>query len=143
MNTLRKHNRKLGLLGADMVVVRFKVDRIRLMQEVRDEVERWIIESGYLDGAPFEWITLSLRFGLKDAEEPSYERVNEKYGDLPMSIELDARNLQSADEEQAKLAFLAATLKALIHAAQKFGLNIDQMSRKLSALRAQAEKEEG
>ena len=134
MTTTRRHNRKLGLLGADLVVVKFKVDRVRLMTEVRDDVEQWMVESGFLEGAPFEWITLCLRSGLKSDKVPLYGPISKKYADLPMSIELDVGSLQAEGEEQVKRALLIATLTALSHAGHKFGLNGGQIDQKLVAL---------
>ena len=134
MNGAGRYNRKLGLISAGMVKFRFKVDDYRLMGEVQDEAEEWMVESAYLEDAPFEWITLSLRFGLKDDEQPLYFRISKKYRDLPMSIELDVRDLRFADEEQVKRAFLVATLKSLVHAGKKYELNTERISTVLASL---------
>ena len=127
------HDRKLGLLGADLVVVHFKVDRVKLLGAIRDQVEALMIESDYLGRAPFRWITLSLRSGLKNDIEPSYRRINAKYGDLPMTIEMDVSELQFAVEEEVRRAYLTATLRALAHAARKFGLNAARIDFELAS----------
>lgn len=129
----RAHDRKLGLLGADLVVVHFKVDRVKLLGAIRGQVEAWMIESGYLDGAPFRWVTLSLRSGLKNDIKPSYRRVSARDGDLSMTIEMDVREPRFAGEEQVRRAYLTATLRALAHAAQRFGLNADRIDFELAS----------
>jgi hypothetical protein len=118
----KTHNRKLGLLGADMVMARFKADEMKAMKKVRDEAEAIMVSSGYLAGAPFEWITLSLRFGLKNDGVPRYEQVNEEYGDLPIAIELDSHELQHAGQDELTNRFMVATLKALVDVGRKYKL---------------------
>jgi len=134
MSTARKHNRRLGLCAADLVVVRFKVDEIKIMAEIQDEVEAVLDADGFLSNAPFEWITISLRFGLKNEEAPHYQRINKKYGDLPMAIEVDAQVLQDADYEEFKRLLSIATLKALVHAGHKYELPHDAIHERLQIM---------
>lgn len=131
IGTAKQHNRKLGLLGADMVRARFKADEMKAMRDVRDEVEGIMERSDYLLNAPFLWITLSLRFGLKNEEEPHYERINTKYGDLPLAIELNSHELVNAELDDLKRLFMIATLKALVHAGHKFRLPTEMLERAL------------
>ena len=63
---------------------------------VRDELEAVLIESGYCEGAPFSWVTLSIRYGLKEESEPHYQAINKKYGDLPLAIEVPIEKMQCA-----------------------------------------------
>jgi hypothetical protein len=130
----KKHNRKLGLTGAAMTTTRLPRYTIEIGTMVRDEVERMMLESGFLDGAPFEWVTVSLRYGLKNDDEPKFEAVNESYGDLPLAIELDTRELAGASREEMKLAFEIATLKALIAAGRKFDLDYSRLQERLEEI---------
>lgn len=135
MSTMTKtHNRKLGLLGAAMTTTRLPRFTIEIGTKVRDEVEGMMLASGFLDGAPFEWVTVSLRYGLKNDDEPKFEPVNKRYGDLPLAIELDTRELAVASREEMKLAFEVATLKALISAGRKFDLEYSQLQRRLEEI---------
>ena len=122
MSDTKQHDRKLGLLGASLTKARPPRHDLAVMGEVRDDLEAVMIESGYLDGAPFEWVTLALRYGLKDEDAPHYQRISKKYGDLPLGIELDTHELIEADRDELKRLFTLATLKALIHAGKKYGL---------------------
>ncbi len=93
--------------------------------------------SGYLDDAPFEWVTLALRYGLKNEEKPHYQRINKKYGDLPLGIEVDIREVLKADEagpEELKRLFMIASLKALIDAGKKYNLPVREMEELLEKL---------
>lgn len=118
----KKHNHKLGLSGAAMTMARLPRYTLEVATLVRDEIERVMIESRYLTEAPFEWVTISLRYGLQNEEEPHYEPVNKKFGDLPLAIELDTNELVGASREEMKIAFERAALKALVAAGRKFKL---------------------
>lgn len=102
------------------------------MTTVRDELEKLIVESGYLQNAPFEWVTISLRYGLKNELVPHYESINKEYRDLPLAIELDVRELANYDRPELEAAFERAVLRALIHAAEKFKLPHSLLSARLA-----------
>jgi hypothetical protein len=114
------HNRKLGLSGIALTEQRNNRFDASALTAVRDAVEKVMIESGYLDGAPFSWVTIAVRYGLKNDDEPSYRAINKKYGDLPLAIEVDTQELTSASPDDLKFTFATAVLKALIHAGGKF-----------------------
>jgi hypothetical protein len=82
------HNRKLGLIGVALTKARNPKGDVAALSSVRDELERVIIEEGYLEGAPFSWVTISIRFGIKTEAEPRHQPINKKYGDLPLAIEI-------------------------------------------------------
>jgi hypothetical protein len=130
----KKHNRKLGLSGAAMTTARIPGFSIQVGGIVRDDLEAIMIESDYLDGAPFEWVTISLRYGLKNEDEPHYEAINKDYGDLPLAIELDTHELRGSDREEMRFLFTKAALKALIHAGKKFGLQTSALETRLDEL---------
>ena len=116
------HNRKLVIGGAALTEARNNRYSIKVAGEIMDELEQSMISTGYLEKAPFRWVGLMLRFGLKNEDEPHYQRVNEKYGDLPVAIELDTHELQHATREELKERFMVATLKTLVHVARKYSL---------------------
>ena len=130
----KKHNRKLGLCGAAMTTARVPRFDIQVMTSVRDELETIMIDSGYLNGAPFEWVTISLRYGLKVEDAPHYEPINEEFGDLPLAIELDTNELRSCDRDEMQVLFTIATLKSLIHAGNKFELPTEALESRLEEL---------
>ena len=124
----------MGLCAAAMTTMRIPNYDITVATLVRDEIEKVMIDSDYLAGAPFEWVTISLRYGLKNEEEPHYDPVNKQYGDLPLAIELDTNELVNANREEMKKAFELATLKALVAAGKKFNLPYAQLETRLEAL---------
>lgn len=130
----KKHNRKLGLSGAAMTTARIPRFSIEVGGIVRDDVEAIMVEHGYLENAPFEWVTISLRYGLKNEDVPHYEAINKDYGDLPLAIELDTNELRNCDREEMRLLFTIAALKSLIHAGNKFGLPTKALESRLEEL---------
>jgi hypothetical protein len=114
------HNRKLGLCGVSLTKAKVHKQSAQAADLVRDAVEDLMIEAGYLDGAPFSWVTVAIRYGLTNDEEPSYQAINKTYGDLPLSIEVDTHEFIDASLDQLKVIFGKAVLKALIHAGRKY-----------------------
>jgi hypothetical protein len=94
---------------------------------VRDELEQEIVQSGYLDGAPFEWVGLIIREGLVDETEPHYQRINAQHGDLPLAIEIDVHRLLGASEYELAAVYRKAALIALIHAGKRYGLSVARL----------------
>jgi hypothetical protein len=76
---------------------------------------------------------VAIRYGLKDDDKPSYQAISKKYGDLPLAIEVDTRELTEASLDELKTIFLTAVLKALIHAGQKFGRPVAALERMLAS----------
>lgn len=121
MNAKPPHDRKLGLVGVSLTKARLHKQSGQALDMVRDTVEKAMVESGYLDDATFSWVTVAIRYGLKNDDKPSYQPISKKYGDLPLAIEVDTRELTGASLDELRTIFLTAVLKALIHAGQKFG----------------------
>ena len=114
------HNRKLGLLGIALVKARLPKSFGGALDAVRDELEAVMISSGFLSGAPFSWVTIAVRYGLKNEEVPHFSRVSKKYGDLPLAIEVDTHEVLEADLAQACAVIRRAAVRALVAAAEKY-----------------------
>lgn len=127
----KQHNRKLGLCGAAMTTTPLPRYTIEVATSVRDEIESMMLDCGYLENAPFDWVTISLRYGLKNEEEPHYEDINKEYGDLPLAIELDSHELAAASREEMRKAFERATLKSLVHAGKRYNLEYSPLDVRL------------
>ena len=125
------HQRKLGLCGVALTKVRNSKYDIAALTIVRDEIEALISQTGFLVNAPFSWVSISIRYGLRDENIPHYNKVNKKYGDLPLSIEVDTKKLMNSSIEDVINAFRVAVLKALIHASSKFNLPSDELIKQL------------
>ena len=116
------HNRKLVLGGSSLTIQRVHRNTLEVMGEVRDELEMLLISSGYFECAPFTWVSIILRFGLKKEDAPHYQRIDRRDGELPLAIELDTHELREANRDELKRLYRIATLKALIHAGKKYNL---------------------
>ncbi len=128
-----EHGRKLGLVGVALTKARNNKHDVRALAAVRDEFEKILIETNYFAGAPFSWVTIAIRYGLVDAEAPTYQRISKKYGDLPLAIEVDSRGLTGLDEKNLADVFQKAVAKALVHAGRKFKLPTSKLEEKHSA----------
>ncbi len=126
------HNRHLALGGASLTAARLNRHFMPVMCEVNEELESEIAAIDFLKGAPFKWIGLILRFGLVNEDVPHYQRINKKYGDMPVAIELDTHELRNASRDELKEKFLMATLKTLVDVAKKYNLPGDSFEKMLA-----------
>ena len=134
MTEYKMHNRKIGLTGVSLTKARPPRYDLEVMAEIQDELESLMIADGYLDNAPFEWVTIALRYGLKNEDVPHYQRISKKYGDIPLAIEIDTHELIETDRDGLKRLFMIATLKALIHAGKKYKLPIVTLEKRRNQL---------
>lgn len=116
------HNRKF----VDSIVMG-NIGQLRCSREtlfVQDEMERIIIESGILDHVPFKWVGLIYRIENETRTTRPYSwKVNQKYGDIPLSVVLDFDVMKWTDLYNVQLMkdiFMAAALDAMIFVAKKF-----------------------
>ena len=117
------HDRKYVPGIVALVKVRFK--NTRSIVGTQDEIEKIIIDSHFLLNAPFAWVGLIYRYGLKNELKPEYQRINKKYGDLPVAIELDSNILKWADDNNLQLfrdIFIVGALEVLIDVGKKYNL---------------------
>ena len=130
------HNKKLVLGGVSLTKARPNNFSMQVMREIRDELELIIIESNFIEKAPFKWIGLILRYGLINASKPEYKKINVKHGDLPVTIELNSIDLSSANKTELNFLFKKATLLALVDIAGRYSLESDIFEKLLSELTA-------
>mgnify|MGYP001288013609 FL=1 len=128
------HNRLLVLGGASLTMARANRHDLPVMGEIMDEFERVMIDTGFLENAPFKWVGLILRYGLKNEEEPHYQRIDKKDLEIPVAIELDVHDLVDASREELKKIFLIATLKVLVDVGQKYKLPYQKFAEMLQQL---------
>src|SRR5690606_38463493 len=74
----------------------------------------------FVDGATFNWIGPTLRYGLKNDDIPEYLGIDKQYDVLELAIELDSHELRHASRDELKRLHMVASLKALIHVGRKY-----------------------
>ena len=122
------HNRKLALSGIALTKARMPPKpNTAAANRSRDELEQAMIQSGYLEGAPFKWVGLSIRYGLVDEAEPHYQLIDPKDGELPLAIEIDVHRLLGVSQDEMAAVYRKTTLIALIHAGERYGLPVERL----------------
>jgi len=122
------HNRRLGVSSVSLTMQRLNKHGMRCLNENKDEIEKVLLESGFYENAPFWWITIVIKDGLKNDDEPKYGRISKKYGDLPLSIEVDIQGKRHSEYFEIFSIYRIAILKALIHAGRKYKCNIESLN---------------
>lgn len=120
------HNRKFLSSAVALVLGRLRNEKIAVT--ANNDIERIIINSNFLDGAPFEWIGIIQRYGIKNDLKVEFQRIDKKYGELPIAFELDMDILKWADQNNLDLLydiFMISGLEATIQVGQKYHLPIE------------------
>lgn len=120
------HNRKF--VPGIVALVKERLKNEHHIIGIQDEIEKIIIDSHFLDNAPFKWVGLMYRYGLKNKLKPEYDRIDKKDGELPIAVELNTRILQWADDHDLQLfkdIFMIAALETLLDVGKQYNLPID------------------
>ena len=96
------HRRKLGLSAVALTKARNPKNLVEILTGVRNELEEQMEAAGFLAGAPFSWITVIVRLGLKYSSQPVYGKINRKHGDLPVSIEIDTADVLDVSDDEIR-----------------------------------------
>lgn len=102
-----------------------------IMVEICNELEPILREGCFTRNAPFQTVSLILRFGTRRRLIPEYRPVDKSHDELPVSVELEMQALKEMNRDQLKREFMVATLEALIHAGHKFKLPTEKLEHSL------------
>ncbi len=94
------------------------------MGAVRDELDSVLAEAGWFPSAPFKYVSLIIRYGLKTELNPEFQRIIKKYGELPIAVELKMEDMRAVHCDRNKLEelFKYATVEALLAVAERYAL---------------------
>jgi len=131
------HNRKLVLGGVALVKARLK-NTGPAMDRVRDELEGVLIGAGWFPAAPFRWVGLIIRYGLKTESEPHFQRINKTHGDLPIAVEVDTHHLLDihTDPERLTAFFKRVTIDCLLSVARRYDLSTEALEHERDTVNA-------
>jgi hypothetical protein len=128
-------NKRRTLLIGGVALVKGRVPNAGpVMVEICDELEPVLCEGCYTRNAPFETVSLILRFGTRRCFIPEYRPVDKSHKELPVSVELEMEALRRMNPAELKREFTVATLEALIHAGHKFNLPTEMLEQSLREL---------
>lgn len=128
------NQRKAVLIGGVGLVKGRVRNAGAVMVEICDELEPILRDGYYCQRAPFQTVSLIIRFGSRQNLDPEYQPIDNIHSELPMSVELEMEVLKTMDRDQLKRLFLVATLKALIHAGHEFDLPTERLESVLKEL---------
>lgn len=117
-------DRRIGFIGVALVRGKVKHD-FSIWKAIKQCLDYIIRNINFTNNAPFLWISLAYRYGIKNDLTVEFQRIDKKYGDLPIAIELDMEILQWADSHNLGLMydiFMIAALEALIQVGEKYKL---------------------
>jgi hypothetical protein len=122
-------DRRIGFLGIALVFGRLK-NTGKAWDAIEIPLDHLLRSNDYFKGAPFLYVQLAFRYGIKNNLNLEFERINKQYGALPVALELDMEILQWADKNNLELLqdiFMIASLEALIQVAKKYKLPLEPL----------------
>lgn len=122
-----KHHRKIVLGGVSLTKSRTNRHNSEAAKKIMDDFDTIIKNSDFLKTAPFEWISIIFYYGLKDDIKPKYKPINNRYKDLPVSLELDSNKLNNTELDNLIDIYKKAVLNILIDIGNKYNLPIDAL----------------
>jgi hypothetical protein len=138
-----KHGRKLAISLIGLTNAKIGIAKGRIRREIfpaandaRDRMERLVIEDDFCNLAPFSWVGLSIREGLKNDLEPQFQGIDDEDGELALTIEIDVHDLLDATKEEMQLVIERAILRALLSIGERFDRPMASLRSEFAALEA-------
>ncbi|MEZ5345227.1 MAG: Imm39 family immunity protein [Pyrinomonadaceae bacterium] len=117
-------NRRILLIGG-VSTVKGRINDVGLvMKEICDELEPALTQNGFTDAAPFETVSLVIRFGKTVNLTPNFGRIDHANAELPVAIEMELR-LRREPREMIKYTLTNSTIDVLTSVASKYNLPSD------------------
>jgi Immunity protein 39 len=114
-----KRNLLIGAIG----LVKGKVrDGGKAMVSICDELEPHFLSSKFLEKAPFQVISLIIRYGYKHGK-PEIGKINKRYSELEVAIELPMEEIKGLKYDALRSHFRTSTLESLIAVAHQYDLH--------------------
>lgn len=124
------HGKRFFIPGTVELVKWKKIEDFKIIKEAADKADLLVKKEFSFENLPFSSIGLLLRYGLKNKLSPDYQRINKKYGDLPIAIEINTEILEWIDMNNPALLkdiYMIAILDALIHVGKKYNLTTEKI----------------
>ena len=118
-------DRRISFGGVALVRGRLK-KHFSAWKSIELALDHLLRSNDCFDKAPFLWIGLTYRYGIKNDLKLEFKRIDKKYGDLDVLLELDMEILLWADKNNLDLLhdiFMIAALEALIQIGRKYKLS--------------------
>ncbi len=119
-------------VGTSGLVLRHEVKSGLIILGTLDSIIHTMYDHYFFPQDTFVRISLLFLYGIKTDLEPRYERIDKKYKDLPISVELDTSIMEWAefyDLELMKEIFMIATCEAVLDVLRKYKLPIEPIEK--------------
>lgn len=103
------------------------------LDETSVRASQVVRELGLLDGMPFTWISIVITLGDRSSE-PRVRRVNSRYRDLPVSIQVPMESLRRATRDETCRVMAHATSACILAVAERYGTSSSLVKERLSDL---------
>lgn len=128
------HNRVLTIGAVSLTRARVNKQTHAVLVEILEELDQLLHKCEFVRDAPFNSISMIVRWGLQNDPKPQYQRMNKKYQSLDLSIEIDIRGLDKATREVVYRRQIEPILRILILIGEKYGCPTVTLRERLESL---------
>ena len=121
------------LIGAVALVKGRVREDGKAMVKICDEFEPYFEKENFLENAPFDVISLIIRYGKITNHVPEIEKIN-RYSELEVAIELAMDSVRKADYSKLEMMIRKATLHSIIQVGKKYKLPTETFGKMLKNL---------
>ena len=117
-------DRRVDFIGVALVFGRLK-NSGKVWDIIQPQLDHLLRSNNLFAEAPFLWVGINYRYGIKNDLQVEFTRPHKKYGDVGASVELNMEILMWADKNNVNLLrdiFMVAALEALIQVCKKYKL---------------------
>ena len=93
----KKHGRRFVVGGNIAIKMRLPRHEWELVSDLRDEYEARYFSDSFFEGAPFEWVSLMIRYTHYDVPVVEVEGIRKPDRVLHLTLEIDGRRLIGQD----------------------------------------------
>lgn len=103
----------------------------KFMLEVCNDFEPVLQEYKFTESAPFHTISIIIRVGERSDFDPEYGSVNRRSDEIPVSVQIDMKELHEIAMDKGKMRQLVAdiAINILYDIAKKYSLPIEALSK--------------
>ena len=93
------------------------------LNDLCKEIREHLRSCSFFEGAPFETVFLVFCIGYKEGLPPHYRRIDKRYSELPVSIQMRRDKLYPLEVEELKKVLCKACVDVLLDVARKYDLD--------------------
>ena len=130
------HKQALCVGTADLIGKAVAADTSAIVVQLTYDIGPILDSVNFFEHTPFNWITIMIHLGSKNSAQPEQGRISKRYGDLPLTIEVDVEDMLLLPQAKLCEVMYNCVVRCILSVAQTYELDTTQLRMRLSEYRA-------